>query len=374
MEKILKIASWILMGLLLLPIIQQGTGIVHERKLRGSYKVAEMPSFSLKSWFNGEFQENIEPALNDRFGFRNLFIRINNQVAFSLYRKALASGVTIGKENYMYELNYILARNGDDYLGDSAIEANSRLLKKLQDQFEADGKHFLITFAAGKGSFYPEYFPDQHIKEPGKTNLQSYSANFDSLGVNYIDFNKWFLEMKDSSRYCLYPRTGVHWSYYGMVLVIDSLNNYLAQATGWEMPLFEYSNVRESRKYQSSDKDIEEGMNIIFRINYDKLAYPKVKFVDENMKKMKGVVIADSFYWGLHNIGFSSRIFDHGEYWYYNKTIIANHLQPIELDTIDRAERLLDKDILILMATEATLMKFPFGVEELVKSPFVPMD
>jgi hypothetical protein len=415
MEKRLKITSWILIGMLLLPLFQQTTRLFHERKLKGAFTQSPVPVLSGDRWMDGTYQDSLERALNDRFGFRNMFIRINNQVAFSLYRKALASGVVIGKKNYLYEMNYIRARNGEDYIGDSAVAYKAQKLKEIQDYFGARDKHFVVAFAAGKGSFYPEFFPDRYRKQslsasnpnskeiatpeqsksnrdasdgqagreqlkndapeaeryadgydpPFRTNLCEYRKQFDSLGVNYIDFNKWFLEMKDTSHYCLYPRTGIHWSYYGMVLAIDSLNNYLAEVAGREMPHFEYGEIELSRNYRSSDRDIEDGMNIIFRINCDRMAYPKVQFVDKDMKKLKGVVIADSFFWGLHNIGFSSRIFENGEFWYYNKRIIANHLKkPIELDTIDRIERLKDADVIILMATEATLPKFPFGLED----------
>ncbi len=368
MEKKLKIASWVLVGLLLLPLFQQLTGLVHERKLRGAVKVAALPEFSLKNWFSGTYQDKLEPAARDRFGFRNIFVRVNNQVAFSLYRKALANGVIIGKKNYMYESNYINARNGEDFLGDSLIGSKVQKLKKIQDYCEAHGKLFLVTFAAGKGSYYPEYFPDKYLKEPGKTNISVYSEYFDACGVNYIDFNKLFLEMNDTSRYCLYPKTGVHWSYYGMVLVFDSLVNYIGKETGMEMPLFEWGDIKQNRRYQSSDRDIEEGMNILFRINHEKLAYPKVAFKDEGIRKLKGVVIADSFYWGLHNIGFSHRIFDHGEYWYYNRQVIANHIEgDFFLDDVGRLERLKDVDVIIMMATEATMMKFPFGFEDVLQ-------
>ena len=365
MKKRLKIASWILVGALLLPLFQQITGLAHERKLRGAVRIAEMPSLSGQGWFEGTLQDSLETGLKDRFGFRNFFIRVNNQVAFSFYRKALANGVVIGKKNYLYESNYIHARNGSDYLGDSLILSNARKLKNVQDSLERRGAHFVVTFAAGKGSFYPEYFPDEYQMEPGKTNIQAYSECFDSLGVSYIDFNKWFVQMKDSSSYNLYPRTGVHWSYYGMAVVIDSLVNYLEEVTGREMTDFRLGEVELSRNYRSSDRDIEEGMNILFRINYDQMAYPRIYIDDEGIDKPKGIVIADSFYWGLHNMGFSHRILRDGEFWYYNQEIYSvNPGGVVPMSEVDPHARLDSAEVVLMMATEATIMKFPFGFED----------
>ncbi|MFC2090635.1 hypothetical protein ACFLT1_07625 [Bacteroidota bacterium] len=367
MEKRLKIASWILIGSLLLPLFQQGTGLFFERILRGSYKIAELPSLTAEGWFAGSYQDSLEPALNDRFGFRNFFIRVNNQVAFSLYRKALANGVKIGKKNYLYETNYIKAQLGMDFLGDSLIESNVEKLKEIQDYFEKKETHFLVTFAVGKGSFYPEYFPDSYGEAEGPTNLSTYKKFMDSCKVNYIDFNQWFLEMKDTSRYSLYPKTGIHWSYYGMALVFDSLVNYLEDETDLPMPEVGIGNIKLSRKYRSSDRDIEQGMNLVFRINHEKMAYPDIIIRDEGIEKVKGVVIADSFYWGMHNMGFSNRVFRDGEFWYYCKQIIGNHLDgPVNIEDIDPLERLNDADVIIMMVTEATLMKFPYGIEEIV--------
>jgi len=364
-EKKLHIASWVLVGLLLLPMLQQVTGIFHERKLKGAVTEAEYPTWSCEDYFSGSFQDEVGEALNDRTGFRPFFIRLNNQLTFSLFGKAKASGVIIGKDNYMYEMNYILASQGQDYIGDSIIQVRAERLKTIQDYLDSLDKHMVVTFAAGKGSFYPEYFPDRLKVTKTKTNLEAYKAQFDSLGLNYIDFNDWFLQIKDTSQYILYPRTGVHWSFYGMVLVVDSLSNYLQKATGQPFPEFEYGDIKLSRRYKSTDADIEEGMNMLFRVNRDKMAYPKVAYHDEGYDKIKSVVIADSFYWGLHNLGFSRRMFDNGEFWYYYNRIYGTE-EVIKIDTIDAFARLKETDVLILMATEATLKRFPFGfVEEI---------
>ena len=365
----LHIASWVLLGLLLVPIFQQITGVVHERKLKGSYTIAPVPSLNSVGWFRGTFQDSLEDAASDRFGFHNLFIRVNNQVAFSLYRKALASGVEIGKENYLYELNYILAHQGLDYLGDSMIEATTAKLARLQQYLGEKGKTFVVVFAAGKGTFYPEYFPDKFSKTTGLNNQESYTRYFEEYGVNYIDFNQWFREMKDTSSYILYPRTGIHWSYYGMTLVADSLARYLEAVTGEDFPDIERGPVKLSRHYRETDDDIERALNIIFRVNYDKMAYPDITFHDEGVEKKKAIIIADSFYWNLFNVGYSERMFDKGEFWYYNQEVyIPGNRNAIQMQDVDQLEKLNNTDIVIIMGTEATMEKFPFGIETLCLS------
>lgn len=364
MERKLHILSWILVVALVLPLFQQVTDIPHKRKLRGYAKIADVPEFSLQDWFDGKFQPQAEKALNDRFGYRRAFVMVNNQVSFSLYKKVFAGGVVIGKENHFYEKNYLKAVNGTDYRGDSLWKEKARKLKVIQDSLASRGTQLLVTLAAGKGSFYPEYFPDSYQTERGPTNGGRMVDFFKEEGVNHIDFNSWFVEMKDTSRYCLYPRTGIHWSVYGMALAADSLIRKSEALTGKEIAPFEWENVEVTKKYRSSDRDIEDGLNLIFRVNRDEMAYPEIQYPDGANDSVKMIIISDSFYWGLHNMGISNRAFHEGEFWYYYKRIYANHLaEPIELEEvdIDKLAKFEEADIIILLTTEATHILFPWG-------------
>lgn len=349
---------------LVLPLFQQLTDVPHKRKLRGYAKIADVPEFSMKDWFDGKYQPQAEKALNDRFGYRRSFVMVNNQVCFSLYKKVFAGGVVIGKENHLYEKNYLKAYNGTDYRGDAVWQEKARKLKVIQDSLASRGTQLLVTLAAGKGSFYPEYFPDSYIMERGPTNGGRMVDFFKEEGVNHLDFNSWFVEMKDTSRYCLYPRTGIHWSIYGMVLAADSLIKRSEALTGKQIAPFEWSNVEVTKKYRSSDRDIEDGLNLIFRVNRDEMAYPEISYPEGENDSVKAIIISDSFYWGLHNMGISNRAFHEGEFWYYYKRIYANHLaEPIELEEvdIDKLAKFEEADIIILLTTEATHILFPWG-------------
>ena len=362
MERKLHILSWLLVVALLLPLFQQVTDIPHKRKLRGYATIAEIPEFSAKEWFDGKYQPKAQKALNDRFGFRRGFVMVNNQVSFSLYNKVFAGGVILGKENHFYEKNYIKGYYGVDFQGDSLWKEKARKLKVIQDSLAVMGTQLLVTHAAGKGSFYPEYFPDNYRFEQGPTNGKTMGRELDAAGVNFLDFNTWFVEMKDTSRYCLYPRTGIHWSVYGMALAADSLIKRAEDLTGMDIAPFEIGDVTVTKKYRSSDRDIEDGLNLIFRVNRDELAYPQISYPEAAHDSVKAIIISDSFYWGLHNMGVSNRAFSEGEFWYYYKRIYASHLdEVVPLEEVDKLAKFEEADIIILLTTEATHSLFPWG-------------
>ena len=91
--------------LLFLPIIQQQVKLIKLVPLSGYFTPIEQSSFSLETWFEGEYQTNKQDYLNDKIGFRPLFIRLYNQVYYTFFNLARANGVIIGKENYLYEAN-----------------------------------------------------------------------------------------------------------------------------------------------------------------------------------------------------------------------------------------------------------------------------
>jgi hypothetical protein len=41
----------------------------------------------LAGWINGDYQREKEKYFNDQFGFRNDFVRLHNQIGYSLFKK-----------------------------------------------------------------------------------------------------------------------------------------------------------------------------------------------------------------------------------------------------------------------------------------------
>jgi hypothetical protein len=286
-------------------------------------------------------------------------------MALSLFREVHAFSVIFGKENYLYEENYIKAWYGADFIGTDSLAERTRKLKYIQDELLARyHKNLVVVIAAGKGSFYPEYFPDYIHFPKGPTNYETMVRLAGEAGLEIIDFNGWFLRNKSVSPYPLYPKYGIHWSLYGASLVTDSLLRYIGAARGIDIPSVSWDRV-EMKKAQKDDYDMGYGLNLLFKLPRDKMGYPVLKFdPDAGKTKPSVMVVADSFYWSLFKLGIT-RSFSTSDFWFYNKEIYHTVSgAPTRTDQVDLKEQILSHDVIILMATEANLPRFGWGFIE----------
>jgi hypothetical protein len=355
-----KIIFLLLLAVLILPGIQSKLNLFKVKPLQGAITNAPDTSFSVHAWFSGNYQEEKTKYLNDVFGFRNLFVRINNQVAFNLFDYALANGVIIGKNNYLYEESHIEAYCGLDFIGEDSISQRMTKLKYIQDTLAKLNKTLLLVFAPGKGYFYPEYIPDNYKKTSGPTNYDDYLKFAKSLGINYIDFNKYFIDNKNKSKYPLYPKYGNHWSVYGMWQAADSMISYIEAARKISMSHVYWKTIKMGMP-DDGDADIENGMNLLFNLKSDSLAYPDIQFQSDSGKtKPSSIIISDSFYWGMF-VSDISKIYSDSHFWYYNNEIYPDGLTTKQINLKDQIAK---HDVIIIISTNATLPTLGWGFIE----------
>jgi glutaredoxin-related protein len=355
----------------MMPFIQRYYGIIEDQPLKGAILPERDTVFTVKGWFAGSFQQQREKFLNEDFGFRNFFVRLNNQLAFELFNKASAKSVVVGKKNYLFEVNYIRAYNGSDFIGEDSILGQVKKLRLLQDTLSKLGKDLILILAPGKGSFYPEFLPGRSGGHQEKTNYHCFRQYASELNLNLIDFNSYFFSMKNKSMYPLYPKFGIHWSYYGACIVADSIISYIEHLRGADLPGI-YWNETEIDFAKNGDFDVAEGLNLLFNLKPDKLAYPKVEFESKaSSNQPSALVISDSFYWILYNMGFQ-KVFSKDHFWYYNRGIYPEYFsKPTFVDQLDIKKEILSHDVIILMAGEANLLNLGWGFIETANKLFM---
>ena len=173
---------------MLLPMIQNKFNLFELPPLKGDVEYPIETSINRHAWFSGKYQEIQETYLNSMFGLRSFCVRLNNQIAYSAFNKAKANGVIIGKENYLFEKNYIDAYIGNDFIGQDSIAKTINQLKFINDTLLKLKKNLIIVLAPGKASFYPEYIPDKYLPVLKNTNYKSFAEGVKSKSLNVIDF------------------------------------------------------------------------------------------------------------------------------------------------------------------------------------------
>ncbi|MBN2668919.1 MAG: hypothetical protein JXR60_06805 [Bacteroidales bacterium] len=364
-----RIIYFIIVISISLPFVFQITEGRIAKPLKGYFQTTQKPTFSLNDWLNGNWQEQTDNFTKDHFGTREFFIRINNQKNYALYNIVNTQSVIVGNNNCIYEENYIKAYYGKDFIGNEKIKSISTQIKSIDDFLKKNNTHLCIILAPGKGSYYPEFIPLNYQTGIDSTNYEIFKKNFDDMNIPYIDFKAYFLANKLHSKYPLYSLSGVHWSDYGASLVADSLVKYVQSFYTEELPNFSYEIVDVTTHLSETDMDAEASLNLLFSINQQEMAYTKNSFSTEGKRKLKSIVIADSYYWQLFNFGFSSQFFDNGKFWYYYQQVFPDNFEKETLvQDVDAINELKNNDFVFIISTDANLFKFPFGFENLISN------
>lgn len=365
MKEIKKILFGLLMLMIGLPLFQRTVPVFRVTPLKGAFTLPDKPKPAWKSVWNGTFQKDYNDYFEESIGFRPLLVRVNNQLAFSVFDTALAKGVIIGKQHYLYEYNYIKAYKGWDYLGDASIDSITRESAALNQKLSNAGKLLLFVFAPGKASFFPEFIPDKYMGRTSgeNTNYYAFKSNFAQAGLQVLDANDWFVKMKDTVSYPLYSKTGIHWSAYGVALSLDSIVRRIEKNQQIDMIEFGWKGFDLPDTLRKPDNDIADGMNLLWNPPHYPMAYPRLYFGDKKGKSRPTVLaVADSYYWTIFGTGYASHLFDSHSFWYYNKQVFSTEwVDAREPTEVDLGEMLEKADVVMVMATEANLYRFPYG-------------
>lgn len=362
-KKLVNILFGIIMILLMLPALQHLTGLVSIGKLGGYEPIAQDVTLTKDGWLNSSYQVDKEKYIKHHFGFRNWFLRVDHQLAYSLYHKSKVYAVRLGKEGYLYDYDYIKAHNGEDFVGEDVINAKLDKFKKIQEALAAKGKHLFVIIGPNKADFFPEYLPDEYVvpREGIQTNYAHYIEGMKQREINHIDANGWFMQMKETSPYPLYPQTGIHFSFYGAALFADTIVSHIEEAIQKDLPDFGWSDVEWDEEPREEDDDLEEALNIMFNLPSYKLPYPKIEINEKGKYKPKTLTIGDSFFWRFVNWEGLTKLFDNGQFWYYNRDA---HPSGEQVANLDFGEAIEEAEVIFIVMASVNFWRFGFEFDE----------
>ncbi len=376
MKQLKNIIFIFLLAMLILPALQEKIHIVKTRGLNGYFVPQKKPILRKANWYTGTYQDSLSAYYKENTGFRSDYVRLYNQVDYSLFSIPHAGKIILGKKGYLFGDEYITSWLGTNFPGKKYCDEKVRLLKKLQDKLWNEKKILIVVILTpDKGTFYPEYIPDRFVKRKKEpTNYSYYSAKCGEAGINMIDFNRWFLLAKDTSRYPLYPKTGIHWTSYGALLAADSLLKYLRSKLTLPLPRIMIDAIETSSNARDVDDDIARTMNLIWKIPHPVYAYPKYHFTfDTTQKKPAALFIGDSFYWNWYNPGIIHNMFSNEEFWYYNQDVYPeSKTRPTSVAEINVEDAINRQNIILLMQVNGAYGNIGYGFTDMALSILDP--
>lgn len=366
-ERIPLILFILLSVLAFAPMVQEHLHVPHLKPLAGVTPEVKFPKLTWKTIQNGHFQRTTEHYIRQHYGYRPNTIRLYNQYLWDCYHKTYnKSMIAFGKEGWLYEPWFVedyyhggtYNQKKDSLTLAKALNEEAFRLYQLQHILEAYGTTLLVCQAPGKDKIYPEYLPDDTVtNRPKQLSARDHIAkHYKQLGINYINMEPWFLSMKDTTRFDLFPQKGTHWSNLAALYAADSLFRYIEAKQGRPLNrlVIGAPYPDEPRK---PDYDLEELLNLVRPLKKRPLYYADVQVEKvPQAVKPKLIVIGDSFYWNICTQVPMDSLFSTSAYWYYNSTVYFDSLHH-HTDEVDLVEELLSADAVMLLYSSTQLYK-----------------
>jgi len=367
-----KSIFFVILLILIFPLVDTlFGGFFHFRKLAGDYTKTNDISFSSDNYFSNHFQSQKSLFLNENLNLYPFFIKINNQIRFSLFNLLSVKNAVVGKNNIIFDDSYIKSYYGQDFVGPDFANNRVQEMDFFNKVLKLYDKKLIVCILPGKGYFYPESFPSNYqSNKKTLTNAEFYTSELQKINIPVINLINYLTAISDTSKSPIYPKESIHPSAYGLTLAADSIKKFIDHKFNISLPNMNHPFFTSPGALFYED-DILKANNLLFPTNYHTVfSYPNLSFT-EGKDKLKTLVIGDSFYKYLYKNGFHKNVFDNGDFWFYgnvywpSKTSIYEH--NIRLD-------FLKHDMVMLFVSEATLYLFPYNIDEQILERILPFN
>lgn len=337
-------------GLLLLPL-----GYIFGKKertrLAGVDLQTDLPSLQKTKFKTKQFQLQFEKWWQSHFLYRKAALKLKNQLYdwanFGRFHAGYNKTIAQGYNERIFETFNI--RPGCRYPDDNFFKK----IKIINKTMKENGHNFIFFFAPNPAKVYAEDIPMLYrFFLNDKCDVRNFiKIRFDDLGVWYFDGTEFFKEIKKTSPYYLFPKTGTHWAPYGMVVTMQAI------LEKFKLGKLEIEHVAKKAKPDEGERDIADLLNTLKSYRVKNETYYKVQ--TKAVKKMTGKVsvIGDSF--------------SHG-FWHLVRSGTVDRMNFLQIENADISRKtalsLLNSDTLIVSMIENNLSNFEFFPHKQINS------
>ncbi|GAB5417330.1 MAG: sugar O-acetyltransferase [Crocinitomicaceae bacterium] len=331
--------------------------------LKGAIVYAEDIEFSWDNWYSGEYQLNKGKFLNENFGYRADFVRMNNDVNYALFGIFAAPNVYEGENGHLFRFHQEDFNFETNFKGASYFNEQCSKLEVITRKLEEQGVTLILSISPAKYTYHRHDLPGKFKKGmySDSTNYKCLRNALSDKKVNWIDLNDYFEKHRNDLTYPLYAKGGVHWTRVGAYEGMGELLKYAEKVSGRDMPEVRTKNWR---KFEwKIDRDISNTINLSEPWpEPNQLMYADVIPADSSVERPNVLIVSDSYFdvvaWSGVPQGYFS---DDYNYWYYNKKSFDNKHNKTDVDKSKIVEETKDRDVIVIMTTLLNLPNLSWG-------------
>ena len=208
----------LLVGVLALPAIQLIASPFPQSSVYGMALPGEFPAATWKGVKSGSFQRKAEVWLTKKNGLWPFFVRLSNQLYFSLFRQISGGyngSILVAREGHFFQPMYLRSFNRTRKLKAAPLKRVPGQVRELQDALKEKGVQLITLVSPNLIALYPELVPRAFLDPTRLERKNSYDIVrpvFDEEGVNIVDAFAHFEQAKPSAPFRIFEPTGSHWN------------------------------------------------------------------------------------------------------------------------------------------------------------------
>ena len=340
--------------------------------LKGHTDDVPFPVMAGVDLWNGDFQKNYESYLDAHLKPRGVFTKIYNTIRYYAFDLSNDRSRTLkGKENYIFEIDYVMSNLG---LGDfdySSAEKKEEMhsfvdeLVRLKSKLSVHGKKLYVYIPGNKAKAYAACVPDKYFDMRDTAVPYSIVDCFrDELEETGIDC--FFADdMLNDLKYPSFCKSGTHWSRTYEQEVTNRVIGDLSDLTKRHYRPIIYKGVEESRKPFWRDSDILDLCNIWYKFDETYYQYQTEKEFPENYDKLRIMLQGDSYGLGTRKDILDTYPYEKLYYINYYNYVIDNHGKMKRLnqswDNLDWQYYLDRTDVIVVEMCQPSLRGYSHG-------------
>jgi hypothetical protein len=277
----------------LMSFVGNNFGLATVSNLIGFTPETPVVPLSWRTYLNGTFQSSYETRFDIELGFREQFVRADNEFnlrAFHQIGLNPRTSMVIGKNDFLFERDYLDAFNRHDEVPRSQLEAKVRRILLLQQYLESRGSTLLVVITPSKPLLYPEYLPERYIfkeRQSVPTNYDKFAPLLAQYGVHFVDGQAFLQERKATVPFTFFGNTGTHWNDVAACEVSSVVIETIGQQLNRQLPSLRCKPYASSIRQRKRDIDILQLCNLWSEERlYQPVFRPRAKLVPHGPAEM----------------------------------------------------------------------------------------